>query len=69
MDNFLRRSNVEIQEGVRVVNNENSESLVMSTLKVINLHIQRKYIDSFRKMKPTVTAGDKKKFRRIQEDF
>ena len=60
MDNFLRRSNVEIQ-GVPVVNNENLESLVMSTLKVIDPRIQRKDVVSFRRMKPTGKDEDKKK--------
>ena len=63
MDNFLRRSNVEIQEGVGVVNNENSESLVMSTLKVVDPRIQRKDIVLYRKMNSTGTAGDQKKVR------
>ena len=60
MDNFLRRSNVEIQ-GVPVVNNENLESLVMSTLKVVDPRIQRKDVVSFKRMKPTGTAEDNKK--------
>ena len=48
LDNFIRRSNVEIQ-GVPVVNNENLESLVMSTLKVVDPRIQRKDVVSFRR--------------------
>ena len=35
MDNFLRRSNAEIQ-GIPVSENENLESLVMNTLKIVD---------------------------------
>ena len=60
MDNFFRRSNVEIQ-GKLVADNESLESLVMSTLKVVDPRIQRRDIVLFRRMKPTGTAEDKKK--------
>ena len=60
MDNFLRRSNAEIQ-GIPVSENENLESLVMNTLKIVDPRIHRKDVVSFRRMKPTGKAEDKKK--------
>ena len=59
MDNFLRRSNVEIQ-GIPVTDNENLEDVVMNTLKLVDPHIQRKDVVSFRRMKPTGMAEDRK---------
>ena len=47
MDNFLRRSNVELQ-GVPVTDNENIENVVMNTLKIVDPRIQRKDVVSFR---------------------
>ena len=46
---------------VPVVNDKKLESSVMSTLKVVDPRIQRKDIASFRRIKPTGTAEDKKK--------
>ena len=59
IDNFLRRSNVEIQ-GIPVTDNENLEDVVMNTLKLVDPHIQRKDVVSFRRMKPTGMAEDRK---------
>ena len=61
MHNFLRRWNLEIQ-GVLVVDSENSESLAMSTLKVVDPRIERKNVFTFKRMKPARMAEDKKKF-------
>ena len=47
MDNFLRKSNVEIQ-GVPVTDNVNLENVVMNTLKIVDPRIQRKDVVSFR---------------------
>ena len=60
MDNFLRRSNAEIQ-GISVKEYKNLESLVMNTLKIFDPRIHRNYIVSFRRIKPSGKAEDKEK--------
>jgi len=51
---------VEIQ-GVPVTDNENLENVVMNTLKIVDPRIHRSDVVSFRRMKPTGMAEDRKK--------
>ena len=66
MDNFLRRSNADMQ-GIPVLDNENVKSLVMNTYKLtstsdfIDPRIHRNSFVSFRRMKSTGKAEDNKK--------
>ena len=60
MDNFLRRQNVEIQ-GVPVTENEDLEKIVTNVLKIVDPRLERKELVSFRRMKPTGMAEDRKK--------
>ena len=60
MDNFLRRQNVEIQ-GVPPTENEDLEKIVTNVLKIVDPRIERKELVSFRRMKPSGMAEEKKK--------
>ena len=46
--------------GLPVIDNENLEDVVMNTLKIVDPHIHRKDVVSFRRMKSTGMAEDRK---------
>ena len=60
IDNFLRRQNIEIQ-GVPATENEDLEKIVTNVLKLVDPHIERKELVSYRRMKPSDMVKENKK--------